>query len=103
VAAVAGAPATEQARNVAAEVGLELGEHQARPLGEISLAEYDQVYVMSSSHLRYLPEGHRGSVLSTLAGKKKDVEDPYGRGLESYRKAFAEIRRYLDRLLDEKV
>lgn len=103
VAAVAGMPATEQARSVAAEAGLELGEHKARPLEEVSLEEYDQVYAMSSSHLRYLPKGHRGAVLSTLAGKKKDVEDPYGRGVESYREAFSEIRQYLDRLLEEKV
>ena len=41
-------------------------------------------------------------MLSTLAGKKTDVEDPYGRGLASYREAFAEIREYLDALLEEK-
>ena len=103
VAAVAGTPATEQARSVAAEAGLELGEHKARPLEEISLEEYDKVYAMSSTHLRYLPEGHQGAVLSTLDGQSKDVEDPYGRGLESYREAFSEIRKYLDRLLEEKV
>ena len=58
---------------------------------------------MSSTHLRYLPEGHQGASLSTLDGQSKDVEDPYGRGLESYREAFSEIRKYLDRLLEEKV
>ncbi|MCA9776252.1 MAG: low molecular weight protein arginine phosphatase [Candidatus Eremiobacteraeota bacterium] len=101
VAAEPGAPASDKAQELAAEVGLELGSHKAQPVGALSLEDFDRIYTMSSSHLRFLPKEHNAVVLSNLAGKAKDVDDPYGRGLQSYREAFDEIRCYLDELLTE--
>ena len=101
VAAEPGNPASDKAREVAAEAGLELGRHRAQPVSALRLEDFDRIYTMSSSHLRHLPTKHRAAVLSSVVGEAKDIDDPYGRGLQSYREVFEEIRSYLDELLTE--
>jgi protein-tyrosine-phosphatase len=102
VAASAGSPASKNARLVAAEEGMDLSDHQARKVGDVRLEEFDRVYAMSERHLEGLPKDCCPAVLSSVVGKNDPVRDPYGGDLPTYRRAFREIRTYLEALISER-
>ena len=93
--AVRGAPATENSRLAVAEIGLDLSEHRACPIGDLEDEEFDRVLVMGPEHLTAVkPWG--GELLSALCGENSPVLDPYGGSLERYRETLSELRRHLD-------
>lgn len=101
VAAVTGAPASKNAREVAAEQGLELAGHKARRVQDVSLEECDRIFTMTKEHLLGLPEQTDGAaVLSSVVGVDEPIGDPFGGDLKLYRKVFFEIKGLLDRLLE---
>jgi len=100
--ALPGAPASELAREVAREDGLDLAEHRARALDEDLLESVDLVLTMAAGHkaeiLRRHPES-RGKVftLAEFSGHAElgDVVDPWGGEIEDYRKSLETLRRHL--------
>lgn len=99
--AAPGAPASEFAREVARENGLDLEAHRARPLDRARVKRAELILTMSATHkaevLRRHPEA-RGKVftLAEFAGHEGgDVEDPWGGSLEDYRNTFEQLRREL--------
>ncbi|MBZ5640718.1 MAG: hypothetical protein LAO51_18425 [Acidobacteriia bacterium] len=107
---IEGEPASAEAREVLREAGLDLIGHRSRGITEGDLRTVDLVIVMALTHLqelerlsrsgtrkRYLlrafeqgPEPHDGA---------PDLDDPIGAPIESYRSAFAVIRRCVDHLV----
>jgi protein-tyrosine-phosphatase len=75
--------ATGEAVLVAREFGIDLGTHTTRRLTDDVVAEADVVVGMSDRHVAALGAGAR-----VLGG---GVDDPYGRGLDAYRSAYAQI------------
>jgi protein-tyrosine phosphatase len=85
--------ATDEAVLVAREFGLDLGSHTTRRLTDDVVAEADVVVGMTERHAAALGAGAR-----VLGG---GVDDPYGRGLDAYRSAYAQIEQAVCSLAEE--
>ncbi len=113
--AVAGQPASDGSRIVAADRGLDLSGHLSRPLTEATLAGADWVIVMTRDHLaavqRRFPDlaarlGLLGVPGRDLRGADpardpavlaaEEVVDPIGGGREAYLRMAAQVERLLD-------
>jgi protein-tyrosine phosphatase len=100
--AVDGRPATENALVVMAERDIDITDHIAHTINADDVAESDLILVMSREHAQmvrqtwpqYAWKIHR---LSEMAGRRQDVQDPYGGPIEEYRTCADTIARYLDR------
>jgi len=99
--ALDGRPASEHAVAVMAERGIDISDHIARTVTADDMAEADLILVMSRDHAQVLRNTwpqydwkvHR---LSEMAGKRQDVEDPYGGSIGEYRASADVIERYID-------
>lgn len=99
--AVEGRPASENAVAVMAERGIDISGHVARTITAADVAEAELILVMSREHAevigsmwpQYRWKVHR---LSEMAGKRRDLLDPYGGPIEEYRTCADTIEEYLD-------
>jgi protein-tyrosine-phosphatase len=98
---VNGRPASENAVTVMRERGIDISEHRARTITGADVAEADLILVMSREH-KYLLEStwpqykwkmHR---LSEMAGKRRDITDPYGGPIEEYRACADTLAGYIE-------
>ncbi len=99
--AVDGRPASEHAIAEMARRGIDIGDHRSRSVTRDIMAQADLVLAMTRNHLEALlsafpDQSHKVHLLSEMAGRSIDVDDPYG-GL---RQDYAQTARELDRLLD---
>lgn len=118
-----GMPASEHARNVMAERGIDLSSHRTRQLTPEMIAESDLVLTMTEGHkgwiLDRIPES-KGKVYTLLeyitarrgassriqgepGGKAchcpvLDISDPYGLNVEKYRECLRELEDAVDGL-----
>ncbi|WP_324669209.1 ribose 5-phosphate isomerase B [Geochorda subterranea] len=91
-----GEPASQQARQVAQEWGVDLASHRARLLTRERLVTARLVLTMTEDHKRRVlamaPEmAGRVYTLGEYAGSPRDVEDPFGQELERYRATAREL------------
>jgi protein-tyrosine-phosphatase len=98
---VDGRPASEHAVTVMAERGVDIARHRARTVTGGDVAEADLILVMSSEHQHLLENTwpqYKWKVyrLSEMAGKRRDIADPYGGPIEEYRTAADIIAEYID-------
>lgn len=107
---LAGLPAADNAIAVMHESGIDLNEHRSTELDRKLAEEVDLILTMTWSHrqavLDICPEAsEKVYVLSEYAGLKGDVADPYGLGLDIYRRAADQLETLVslavDRLLAE--
>jgi protein-tyrosine-phosphatase len=99
-------PATQHAIDVMAERDIDIADHIAHTLNAADMAESDLILVMSQRHKvsihstwpQYDWKVHR---LSEMAGKRRDVADPYGDAIGAYRDRAEEIARYIDEGLEQ--
>lgn len=99
--AVDGHPASEHAITVMAERDIDITDHIAHTITADDVAEADLILVMSREHEQmihntwpqYEWKVHR---LSEMAGKRKNVQDPYGGPIEEYRTCADTISDYID-------
>lgn len=106
--AVPGAPAAEEAVEVAEAHGLDLSSHRSRPLTPDLLYRSRLVLCMTESHRRVaagLGAGERAVLLTDYLPdadplRGAEVPDPIGRGRTAYGEAFATLRRAVDGLVD---
>jgi protein-tyrosine phosphatase len=95
-------PASEHAVEVMAARGVDISGHRAHGLTSADVAEADLILVMSREHEQMIANTwpqYRWKVhrLSEVAGKRRDVEDPYGLPIEDYRACADVIEDYLER------
>lgn len=105
-------PVSDGALLVAMEHGLDLSAHRSRLLTRELVADADLILVMGASHLervRALGGEDKVELLTRFASRgevERSVSDPFGAGLEIYRRTFdeleVEIGRALDRLAAER-
>jgi len=98
LAAWGGSPASEQAVEVLAAEGVDLASHSSQPLTERLARQADVIWTMTS--------GHRAAILAQfpelsdrvwmLSPGRRDVLDPIGGSLETYRRCAAQIREHLE-------
>jgi protein-tyrosine-phosphatase len=107
--AVDGRPASPDAVAVMAERGIDLCDHVARTVTADDVAAADLVLVMAREHAQMLlntwPQyDYKVHRLSEMAGKRQDIEDPYGGPIEAYRRCADTIASYIEegfrRILD---
>ena len=95
-------PASENAVSVMAERGINIGQHVAHTVTAQDVSAAVLILVMSHEHeqmLRntwpqYAWKVHR---LSEMAGKRRDIEDPYRGPIEEYRESADTIADYIER------
>lgn len=94
-----GQPASKEARELLAEMGLDLSGHQSRSLE--GNEEADLILVMETSQRELLErKGLRVLLFSEWAGESApgpDLEDPYGQDRAAYEVVFRRIREYLEK------
>jgi protein-tyrosine-phosphatase len=95
-----GRPASAEAIEVMAERALDIEDHRAHVLTAEDMAEAELVLVMSREHLDYVraawPQyAYKVRRLAEMAGRRRDIEDPYGKSRRDYRETANEIDRYL--------
>ena len=103
--AVEGRHASEHAITIMAERGVDITDHIARTITAEEVAEADLILVMSREHKQIIHNTwpqydwkvHR---LSEMAGKRKDISDPYGGPIREYRACAAVLEDYVDRGLE---
>jgi protein-tyrosine-phosphatase/tRNA A37 threonylcarbamoyladenosine synthetase subunit TsaC/SUA5/YrdC len=84
-----GSPASEGSRQVAAEAGIDLSEHQSAALEERLEQGVDLVLGMTESHLAVLPAGLRAELFDPMG---RSIPDPYGAPVEIYRRTLAALQ-----------
>ncbi len=102
LAAWAGGPASGHAIEIAAEAGADLHHHESQPLTESLVRQADMILTMTASHraalLAQFPEA--GGRVTLLSPDRRDVSDPIGGSLDTYRSCAGQIRQHLVARLD---
>lgn len=107
---IRGAPASGEAVQAMAELGVDLRAHRSRPLGAENLESALMTVAMAHEHLEYLalhhPEGHDRRLLLRAFERgarpdpdPRDVVDPIGRSVEFYREQAKLIARCVENLI----
>ena len=84
-----GHPATGETRAVAAEMGLDLSDHQAVQVDRAMLESGSLIYAMEIDHIAWLQKRFPGPPVGLLG--QSNIDDPYGQSLTEYRRAGREI------------
>ena len=97
LAAWAGGPASSGALEAVAEMGGDLRGHSSQPLTESLVRQADVILTMTASHraalLAQFPEA--GDRVAMLSPDRRDVIDPIGGSLDTYRSCARQIREHL--------
>ena len=105
VKAKSGTRSTETAVNAALLFGVKLNEHRAKELTYNQLQKADIIFVMEPWQSKFIESKHRefsgkiallslydrGNKFKLWGWKKYNIEDPYGKSLETYRKCYERI------------
>jgi len=102
LAAWGGGPASTGAVEAMREMGGDLAGHESQPLTESLVAQADVILTMTASHraaiLAQFPEA--GGRLAMLAPDRRDVIDPVGGSLDTYRSCARQIHGHLTARMD---
>ncbi|MDR0595339.1 MAG: hypothetical protein LBF94_01390 [Puniceicoccales bacterium] len=104
ISAQSGEPAHHYATQIARELGLSLEGHITRKVDRHLLDESDLVLCMTDAHKFLLLHNFEGLLKKcfTLAECVSfyDIGDPYGRGIDAYRKIAADVKNLLPNLME---
>lgn len=102
LAAWGGGPASAHAVEAMREMGADLTHHESQPVTESLVAQADVILTMTASHraaiLAQFPEA--GGRVAMLSPERRDVLDPVGGSLDTYRSCAGQIRGHLAARLD---
>jgi protein-tyrosine phosphatase len=102
LAAWAGGPASANALEAAAELGGDLRGHESQPLTESLVHQADVILTMTAAHraalLAQFPEA--GGRVMMLSPDRRDVIDPIGGSLETYRSCARQIHEHVTARID---
>jgi protein-tyrosine-phosphatase len=97
---VDGLSPSREALTILREEGLSMEHHRSRPLDRELVEKAHYIFTMTDLHKKQLLErfprcAHRVWTLGEYAGTNLEIADPYGRGMEAYRLAAAQLQRAL--------
>ncbi|MBI4545700.1 MAG: low molecular weight protein arginine phosphatase [Gemmatimonadetes bacterium] len=101
-----GTPASDNAVSVAAEQGLDIAAHAARPLTPELVEWADLILVMSSSQIREVGDlggASKAAVLTDFGAHDEPglaIDDPFGGDVDAYRHTFGELEQAIRALLE---
>jgi protein-tyrosine phosphatase len=101
VNAVDGYPASRNGIFVMAEREIDITSHIAHTVSGSDMVRANLILTMSRSHAQSLRQSWpqyawKVYLLSEMAGKRKDIKDPFGGTLDQYRTAADLISQYID-------
>lgn len=102
-----GLPASEEAIEVMAEEHIDLSGHRSLAISDSLVKDADVILTMSTSHRDFLKHRFPQQAdiifdLKDFAGEESgDIEDPYGLGLEAYRKSLRQLKELIPRAVDK--
>lgn len=89
-----GAPASAEAIEAAARIGVDISEHRAQTITPELIKDSDLILTMTESHKMMLAISIDDAVVYTLgeyAGSGEDVADPFGGDQEDYDECCAQL------------
>lgn len=104
IAAMEGQPASEDARKVMEMEGIDLASHRAKLFTQ-DVLDADLILTMTQSHKDYIinrfPRA-KGKVflLGEFVGDNTEISDPFGQGIDVYKKAAEEIKQKLRKVIE---
>ena len=102
LAAWGGGSASENAVEAVRELGADLTGHESQPVTESLVSQADVILTMTAAHraaiLAQFPEA--GGRVALLATDRRDVVDPVGGSLETYRNCARQIHGHLVNRMD---
>lgn len=98
LAAFDGAPASVEAVELLRELGIDLDDHQSRRATASLLLHADYVVTMTRMHRETILQQYPqlGDRVRTVAQDGTDVSDPFGEGIDEYRRCRDQLERNLD-------
>jgi len=97
LAAWSGAKASAGALEAMAEIGADLSAHESQPVTETLVRQADVIWTMTAAHraalLAQFPEA--GGRVALLSPDRRDVSDPIGGPVSTYRACAEQIRGHL--------
>jgi protein-tyrosine phosphatase len=103
ISAQSGKPAHQYATQIAHELGLSLEGHTTRQVDRHLLDKSDLVLCVTDAHKSLLLHNFEGLLRKcfTLAEcvSSDDIGDPYGQGIDAYRKIAADVKNLLPNLM----
>lgn len=100
-----GEMASPGARTAMEEIGVDISDHKAQPVTERLLSEADWIMTMTRGHRDYLKqvlgENNRIFTLYGFLGQDKDVLDPYGGDVDTYRVCRDELQQMVEMLMEK--
>jgi protein-tyrosine-phosphatase len=100
-----GQPASRQAMEVMAEIGIDLGNHRTMQITGSLVDDADVILTMTTAHRDYLKSHfpHRIDCifdLKSYAGEEPgNINDPYGLGLEAYRSTRQQLQELIPKII----
>ena len=97
-----GGPISWGAAAVMGELGIDVSEFRSTAFTPLRAGRYDMLIGMTSTHaalMKHIEPDVRNRVCTLVKGE--DVPDPFGGGVEEYRKVFEFMRPFLDQLLTD--
>ena len=101
-----GLPASEAAQSVMNEIGLDLSGHISKKINKALIADADLIFTMTREQRRLLAESYPQKVsqiytIGEFSGEpERDIADPYGMGMEAYRKTRLELKEMLMKIMN---
>ncbi len=100
-----GLPASMNSQLAMEEIGLDIQDHQSKPVSEELISQCDLVLTMEGQHkeglcIKFPAFCDRIYMLSEMVGRIEDVPDPIGGELADYRATARLLERYLAKGLD---
>ena len=94
-----GAPASENAAEALKDYGIDLSYHRSKPVTRELIGQCDLILTMTDGHKNALKKAADGKIftLAEYAGEDKDISDPFGGDLETYKKCAGEIYGLLEK------
>lgn len=94
--AINGYPATDFAIRAMMDTGLDLNDHHSQPVTESLLGEFDLILCMEHEQSSFLKRNFPNTkekifLLSEMTGETKDIWDPVGHSLGTYREKAKEM------------
>ena len=95
-------PASAYALQVMAERGLDISAHRGHNLTQMMVDEMDLILVMTLRHREVVLQDFQGAggkvhLLSGMAGRTYDIQDPYGGSIVEYRQTANELAELIEK------
>ena len=95
---VSGGKASENAISAAAELGVDIKNHESRQLTPQMLENSDIILTMTESHKLSIPDKYNVRTITEFVGEMGEIIDPYGGDVGIYRKCASGLKELIEKM-----